>query len=141
MTQPRAGVFAKLLRCPYPFRMAAGVLVSGCLLAAGAGAVPSGLTPPEQAGKNPQADRDPHGEQVVTVGHTPQQAGILRLWDVPSGRLLRTFGNHPCAAGCFSPDGSVLATLGTSQPGGIPNRTFANTISLWDLATGQRLRS
>ncbi len=82
----------------------------------------------------------PDGTQVVTVdlNHKNQ---LLRLREVATGQLVREFGGHPCVGACFSPDGSKLATMGTSQPGDLRCRAFVNVISLWDLATGQRINS
>jgi WD40 repeat protein len=54
---------------------------------------------------------------------------------------VRAFGDHACLSACFSADGTILAAFGTSQPGDLRVRGFASTISLWDLATGRRLRS
>ena len=80
------------------------------------------------------------GKRVVTIDQNRKE-NLLRLWDVPTGRLLREFGDHPCLSGCFSPDGRMLATFGVSQPG-IPRfRAFADVVSLWDLTDGHRLRS
>jgi RNA polymerase sigma factor (sigma-70 family) len=94
-----------------------------------------------------QEDRDlspgilrPDGKQVVTVDMGAHK-GRLRLWDVATGRLLQTFGDHPCGAGCFAPDGSKLATFGTSQPGALFCRDFVNTVALWDLTTGRQIAS
>jgi RNA polymerase sigma factor (sigma-70 family) len=80
------------------------------------------------------------GKRVVSA-EPYRKENRLRMWDVAGGRLLREFGDHPCIAGCFSPDGKVLATVGTVQPGDPRIRDFANVISLWDLATGERIRS
>jgi RNA polymerase sigma factor (sigma-70 family) len=80
------------------------------------------------------------GKQVVTVDLN-RTVNRLRLWDVASGRLLRAFGDHPCVAGFFSPDGKVLAALGSLQPGDPRCRAFTDVISLWDLTTGKRIRS
>src|SRR5207248_1480962 len=82
----------------------------------------------------------PDGKQVVTVEQGRNQP-FLRLWEVPTGRLLREFGDHYCIAGCFSPDGKLLATLGSVQPNDLRYRGSVNLVNLWDLATGQRLQS
>jgi RNA polymerase sigma factor (sigma-70 family) len=80
------------------------------------------------------------GKQVVTVDLNRKE-NRLGLWDVVRGKLLREFGDHPCIAGTFSPDGKVLATMGAVQPGVPRFRDFADVITLWDLTTGQRLHS
>jgi len=94
-----------------------------------------------------QVDRDLNpgilsadGKHVITVNPN-RQTDVLRLWEVDTSRLLLQFGDHPCLAGCFSPDGKMLATMGTTQPGHARYRPFINVISLWDLASGRRMNS
>jgi WD40 repeat protein len=55
---------------------------------------------------------------------------VVRLWDVPSGRLLREMEGHSnwVIAVCFSPDGKTLATCA------------AGTVRLWDVAGGRLVR-
>lgn len=73
-------------------------------------------------------------EAQMTKARMPGQfAGLenqIKLWDVKSGRELRTItlGNIPSEVG-FSADGRVLATLGSM-----------GDISLWDTASGSKLR-
>jgi len=54
--------------------------------------------------------------------------GRIRIYDATSGRLLRTFGQHPSNVRdiAFTPDGDQLATI-TSQD---------STIRIWDARTG-----
>jgi WD40 repeat protein len=56
--------------------------------------------------------------------------GLIRLWDVASGRLRRTLSGHTDAVGrlAFTPDGRTLASLGHD-----------NVLNLWHLGTGQQL--
>src|SRR5438105_2120404 len=82
----------------------------------------------------------PDGRQVLTM-EMNRKHQVLRLWEVASGRPLREFGDHHCMSGCFSADGKMLATFGTPQPGDPRFSAFVNVISLWDLATGQRLNA
>src|SRR6266508_5203492 len=58
--------------------------------------------------------------------------GTVKLWDVRSGRLLRTLDGHTDVVykGVFSPDEKSLASC--SRDG---------KIKLWDLATGNELRT
>jgi RNA polymerase sigma factor (sigma-70 family) len=83
----------------------------------------------------------PNGKVVVSL----EMTGRLQrphLWDVGSGKLVRAFdADHPCAGGCFSPDGAVLVTFGTSQPGDIRWREFGDLVAVWDVAGGRQVRS
>ena len=58
--------------------------------------------------------------------------GTVKLWDVGSGRLLRTLDGHTDVVykGVFSPDEKVLASC--SRDG---------KIKIWDVATGRELRT
>ena len=55
----------------------------------------------------------------------------VTLWDVATGRRLRTFGDHAEAvySAAFSPDGTTLA-LGFED----------GSVALWDVTTGKQLR-
>jgi WD40 repeat protein len=67
---------------------------------------------------------------VVSVPSTTGNENQVKIWEVKSGRELRTLnlGGPPSEAG-FSSDGRVLATLGSM-----------GEISLWDTASGSKLR-
>ncbi|HEX4590078.1 MAG TPA: WD40 repeat domain-containing protein, partial [Gemmataceae bacterium] len=78
----------------------------------------------------------PDGKTLATICHDK----IIRLWDVPSGKLRASLSGHtaPAPALAFLPDGT-LATAGTDA-----------TIRFWDIdagrqskvwKTGQRMRS
>jgi WD40 repeat protein len=58
--------------------------------------------------------------------------GDIRLWDIASGDLRRTFSGHvgTVIRLAFAPDGRTLASLGEDH-----------VLNLWHLATGQRLFS
>jgi RNA polymerase sigma factor (sigma-70 family) len=66
------------------------------------------------------------GKWLATVGSS------LHLWEMATGKLVRTLEGARFSGACFSPDGKLLSSLG-----GDP----LNEISLWDPATGRRIRS
>jgi WD40 repeat protein/uncharacterized caspase-like protein len=68
--------------------------------------------------------------QASRVGQSQINQNVVRIWEVKSGRELRTISPAAAAneAG-FSSDGRVLATLGSM-----------GDISLWDIASGSKLR-
>jgi WD40 repeat protein/serine/threonine protein kinase len=89
----------------------------------------------------PPGQPPPTGEQgfhIAAVAFSPDGAtvaaacsdGVIRLWDVTSGKLFLTFSGH--AGGvrrlAFAPDGRTLASLGDDH-----------AVKLWHLGTGQQL--
>ncbi len=70
----------------------------------------------------------PNGRQGLSGG----QDNVLRLWDIPTGLLLRTFDAEMNAinTAAFSPDGRQIATGGTGSQ-----------IRLWDIASGRTVLS
>jgi WD40 repeat protein/uncharacterized caspase-like protein len=87
-----------------------------------------------------------HSISVSPVAFSPDgrstmsgsQDNTIKLWDVATGRLLRTFQGHRAEVKsvAFSPDGrSVLS--GSSELWGSSD----NTLKLWDAATGRQLRT
>ena len=66
----------------------------------------------------------PDSTRLVTASH----GGVVRIWDVRSGRqLLNLKGHFPQVNSvAFSPDGRRLAT-----------HSLYNTVKVWDVETGQ----
>jgi WD40 repeat protein len=66
----------------------------------------------------------------------------LKLWDAATGRLLRTFEGHSWGVStvAFAPDGRTLVSGGLDWDGTLrPPRK--STVKLWDVASGQLLRT
>ncbi|MEU0165445.1 helix-turn-helix domain-containing protein [Streptomyces iakyrus] len=62
--------------------------------------------------------------------------GTVRIWELPGGRVLRTLftgHNTTSEAAAFSPDGRTLAAATSGGTGAV--------VSLWDPATGRKLRT
>ena len=81
-----------------------------------------------------------HSASVLAVAFSPDgkvlasgsNDNTIKLWDVASGRELRTLSGHTrrVQSVAFTPDGSTLAS-GSDD----------NTIKLWDVASGRELRT
>jgi WD40 repeat protein len=69
----------------------------------------------------------PDGRTVLSGGHDT----IVRLWDVKSGRLVRSFAAHsqPVNTVAFSPDGRIALSGSVDK-----------AVNVWDVLTGQLLR-
>jgi WD40 repeat protein len=67
------------------------------------------------------------------------RSGAVRLWDISSGRELRTLIGHPDAAYsvAFSPDGKMLASGACAQFADL--RCIAGEIRVWQVATGREI--
>ena len=82
----------------------------------------------------------PHAINIRTVAFSPDDARVIsgsqdwtiKLWDVASGKLLRTFDAHHSmvTSVAFSPDG-----------GRIVSGSFDESVMLWDAATGALLHT
>lgn len=91
-----------------------------------------------------------HGEPVSAVAISPDGSAALsgggrsadgcdvalRMWDVPTGTIVRTFGGQPgtghtgyVTSIAFAPDGRIAVSAGSD-----------GMIVLWDIATGQVLK-
>ena len=75
----------------------------------------------------------PDGRLLASVGEGGGQAYTLHLWDVSTGKHLRTFTESSSQVHfvAFSPDGHTLLTTGASSD---------KTIRFWEVATGALLR-
>jgi WD40 repeat protein len=73
------------------------------------------------------ADLSPDGKLLATAG----KEGIS-LWEVDTARLVRTLGTSEHTKVRFSPDGQQLAALSSGRQ---------SHVGLWDVASGQQLRS
>jgi WD40 repeat protein len=101
------------------------------------------------AGKNDEPASEVKAKIFVQLGHTSGVRSVavspdgrtlisgsddhtLKLWDVASGREMRTFKGHDdyVRSVAFSPDGHTIASGGDDK-----------TIKLWDVASGRVLRT
>ena len=82
----------------------------------------------------------PHADWVNSVAFSPDgkrmlsggKDGKIKLWEVASGRLIRTLRGHTqdVNAVAFSPDGAYVLSGGGGDA----------SVKLWDIATGQFIR-
>lgn len=89
----------------------------------------TGLPPPKKSSVGIFGLGFNHDGRMITAGNFN---GTVKLWDVPSGRLLRTLDGHTDLVykGVFSPDEKTLASC--SRDG---------KIKIWEVATGTVLRT
>jgi WD40 repeat protein len=76
-----------------------------------------------------------HKETILSLAVSPDEKTLLtgsvdrtaRLWELPTGKLLREFGNHRMGVGsvAFSKDGKFIAT-----------GSWDDTVHVWDLSDG-----
>ncbi len=100
----------------------------------------SGLA--QSAAFSPDGTRLATGSMLST-GDLQTRRGEVRLWEVETGRLLRTLRHLDAVwAVAFSPDGKVLASssgIGLNQPG--KNGWIGGDVRLWDADTGELLQT
>jgi RNA polymerase sigma factor (sigma-70 family) len=75
----------------------------------------------------------PDGKTIATAGSGQDRQHHLYLWDVATGKLVRTFPGQSSfiRALAFSPDGKLLASTCQDK---------ARKVRLWDVATGKLIR-
>jgi len=82
---------------------------------------------------------DGHRLAVSSAAHPSSldRAGIVRVWEVPSGQELLTYQGHTGRVYhlAFSPDGKTVASVGGDA------RRAAGEVRLWDAATGREIRT
>lgn len=80
---------------------------------------------------------DPRSERLLAGG----AAGVIRIFDAKTLAPIRTLGPAPGAvrALSISPDGKLLATVSPNAQPRDDSRPFG--IQLWDLSTGEQLRT
>jgi WD40 repeat protein len=73
----------------------------------------------------------PDGTRLAVANNDIEDHSI-KLWDLPSGRAVRTLSGHQLEAKCiaFSPDGKLLASA-SEEP----------SVRVWDLAAGKTQRT
>ncbi|MBE9031838.1 TIR domain-containing protein [filamentous cyanobacterium LEGE 11480] len=75
-----------------------------------------------------------------TILATASRDGIIKLWNVKTGKPIRTFPKQPgwriSMSIAFSPDGKILASNGGIRSG----KSTSRIIQLWDVATGKSIR-
>jgi WD40 repeat protein len=99
------------------------------------------LTDPDTAstpGQSPPPPNSEHAFHIASVAFSPDGGtlaaacsdGVIRLWDLASGKLRLTFSGHVDHVRylAFAPDGRTLASLGDDH-----------ALKLWHLGTGQQL--
>jgi WD40 repeat protein/uncharacterized caspase-like protein len=75
------------------------------------------------------ASFSPDGARILTVSHDDS----VKLWDIKTGRLIRTFGVHAtggATGAAFSPNGMQIAIWGADK-----------ILKLWDTSTGRLIQS
>ena len=79
------------------------------------------------AGRNIRCIALSDDETLLASGH---RIGVVKLWDLNSRELLRTFGKHPKAVRSvvFSPDGKTLAS-----------GDIVDSLRLWNVSSGEQV--
>lgn len=82
----------------------------------------------------------PNGKIVASASSDNKVENTVRLWDVATGKLLRTLIGHTYAVTslAFSPDGKTLVSTGMYNPDPGQRDVATNVVIFWDTATGEK---
>ena len=85
-------------------------------------------------------------QKVLSTHFKELGHGVIELRDVDSGKVIQSFKGHTgvVAAASFSPNGQQVISIGGVRDTmwqGIPSAGIDSTIRLWDIATGENVRT
>jgi hypothetical protein len=87
---------------------------------------------PRLSGEVESVAFSPDGKYAISGTHTYRTGGGIKLWDISTGKEVRTFGDNNTSSAAksvaFSPDGKYVLSGSLETP------------QLWDVTTGQEIR-
>lgn len=80
----------------------------------------------------------PDSKLAITPSH-----GKLQLWDLESGKLLRTVGQHsgPITDTAVTPDGRCIVSVSAAEGTPYGLRSYRASLNVWDVASGEKLHT